>query len=142
MRAHITITDNNGAVLEGTVDLVRQGNSAKASRREAQKVVVRANSGLSFSSNSLAFMKKHGKGLSGPRRFTLLLANLTKGEMGKELPGQDIKTAWNRMKPVMGGKYNGAYANRAKAEGWVDQPKHAHYSLSSAWREAASAENE
>jgi hypothetical protein len=86
----------------------------------------------------LAFMKKFAKGMSGSRKFTLLLAHLVKGKTGQEISGERIASAWNRMKQVLGGAYNAVHATRAKAEGWIDSPKWGHYALSNSWKEATS----
>src|SRR5690348_2192933 len=78
---------------------------------------------LSFNKNILAFMKKYAAGLSGPKKFTLLVAWMTKGNTPQEVSFADLEKQWNKMKVVLGGRFNGAYANRAKANGWVDSPK-------------------
>jgi hypothetical protein len=94
--------------------------------------------GLSFSANVLAFMKRYAAGLSGPKKFTLLLAWMTKGNTSQEVASADIEKQWNKMKTVLGGKFNGAYANRAKANGWVDGPKFRIYTLCDSWKESLS----
>lgn len=97
---------------------------------------------LSFNTNVLAFMKQHARGLKGPQKFTLLLARLAKGNLSHEVPFAELEKRWNKMKVVLGGKFNGAYANRAKANGWVDTPKYGVYSLSTSWKEALTKGNE
>lgn len=91
---------------------------------------------LSFDTNVLAFMNKYARGRKGPEKFTLLLARLAKGNASKEVPFGEVKKQWNKMKSVMGGEFNPAHANRAKAKGWVDAPKHGVYALSTSWKEA------
>ncbi len=90
---------------------------------------------LSFSTNVLAFMNKHARGLKGPQKFTLLLARLAKGKTSQQVPRTQLKSHWNKMKVVLGGKFNPAHANRAKAKGWVDSPKHGLYTLSISWKD-------
>jgi hypothetical protein len=94
--------------------------------------------GLSFNTNILAFMKSHAAGLSGPKKFTLLLARMTKGNTSQEVPFAELEKQWNKMKVVLAGRFNGAYANRAKANGWVDSPKFRTYTLSDSWKECLS----
>lgn len=86
----------------------------------------------------LAFMNKHAKGLSGPRKFTLLLARMVKGSTASQLPYQDIAVQWNKMKTVLGGPCNPAFGNRANAAGWVYSEK-GHWKLTSDWKEALAA---
>lgn len=81
-------------------------------------------------------MKKTSRGLSGPQKFTLLLAHLGDGNVSKEISSAELEKQWNKMKVVLGGKFNGAYGNRAKANGWVDAPKHGTYVLSNTWESA------
>lgn len=141
MKVHITVTDDQGATFEGSAELVRLSKSAKTSKHVGKAhVAPRATTKLSFSLNSRAFMNKFAKGISGSRKFTLLLAHLAQGKTGQEIAGERIASTWNRMKSVLGGAYNGAHATRAKAEGWIDSPKWAHYALSSSWKEAVGAE--
>jgi hypothetical protein len=88
----------------------------------------------SFSLNIRAFMKRYASGKSGPQKFALLLARLTNGKTGVDIPGKDIEAAWKRMKGVMGA-YNPAYSTRAKEQGWLNPSKYGVYSLSPSWTE-------
>jgi hypothetical protein len=141
MKVHIVITDDRGAIFEGSTDLVRVTKSAKISKAAAKThATPRPANKLSFSLNTLAFMKKYAGSMSGSRKFTLLLAHLAQGKTGQEISGERIASTWNRMKQVLGGAYNAAHATRAKAEGWIDSPKRGHYALSGSWKEAIAAE--
>lgn len=97
---------------------------------------------LSFDMNLLAFMSKYARGRSGHQKFTLLLARLAKGSVAQQVPSAELKKQWNKMTAVLGGKYNHAYANRAKAGGWVDTPKHGVFTLSNSWKEALTENND
>jgi hypothetical protein len=81
-------------------------------------------------------MKRYGAGTSGPRRFAILLARMARGSLATPIKSADIEKQWNKMKPIMGGAYNGAYPTRAKESGWVDNPKVGSYVLLSEWKEA------
>jgi len=141
MKVRITVTDDQGATFEGSAELVRVSKSAKASKAMAKThAAPRPTTKLSFSLNSRAFMNKYAKGMSGSRKFTLLLAHLVQAKTGQEIAGVRIASTWNRMKSVLGGAYNAVHATRAKAEGWIDSPKWGHYALSSSWKETIGAE--
>jgi len=96
---------------------------------------------VSFDVNVLAFMNKYSRRLAGPQKFTLLLARLVKGNASQQVPSAEIEKEWNKMTGVLGGKYNGAYANRAKANGWVDTPKRGVFTLSHSWKETLADNN-
>jgi hypothetical protein len=118
------------------VDRSRKGTKSKPLAKRSVKEPLITTNELSFNTNVLAFMKKHGTGCSGDRKFTLLAAHLAKGNRSAEVSFAEIERQWNKMKGVLGGKLNGAYANRAKANGWIDTPKYGVYRLSSDWRGA------
>jgi len=51
---------------------------------------------INFSMNKRAFIKKYSKGMSGPKKFVLILAYLVKGEIGKEKSLDEIKKHWKK----------------------------------------------
>jgi hypothetical protein len=71
---------------------------------------------LDFSLNERAFIKKHAKGLSGPKKFVLLVAYLAKGQASKAVTIKELTKNWNRMTSsnLLGGKFNPFYTNVAK----------------------------
>jgi hypothetical protein len=91
---------------------------------------------LDFESNARAFVKRHTRGLSGRKKFVLLLAYLTKGDAKKEIPLGDIKKLWNTMKSksLLGMKFNLFFSNKAKESGWVDSKKRGLYNLDRSWK--------
>ena len=107
--------------------------------RTPQSASSKNGSGPSFNTNVLAFMKKHAANLSGPKKFTLLLAYMTKGHTSQEVSLAALEKRWNKMKAVLGGKFNGAYVNRAKASGWIDTPKRQIYTLDPSWKDCLSS---
>ncbi|MEX0735386.1 MAG: hypothetical protein WDZ66_00830 [Steroidobacteraceae bacterium] len=136
MKVHISVVNDQGAKFEGSAELVRILKSARASKPVAKAhTASHSATKISFSLNSRAFMNKYAKTMSGSRKFTLLLAHLAQGKIGKLVAGEQITSTWNRMKSVLGGAYNAAHATRAKAEGWIDSPKWAHYALAESWKE-------
>ena len=107
----------------------------KTTRRRSVERTPNAAPNLSFGMNVLAFMKKYGADLGGDRKFVLLLARLTKAESSVQISLADMKSHWNKMKSVTGGKFNSAYANRAKANGWIDTPSYGRYELAPDWKD-------
>lgn len=110
------------------------GHKPKTSKRSVPRTIAPVQ--LSFKMNLLAFMKKYSQGLSGQNKFTLLLAGLAKGSISEQVSKSELERQWNKMKVIVGGKFNAAYANRAKANGWVDTPKYGMYTLSDNWKDA------
>jgi len=80
-------------------------------------------------------VKKYGNGMSGQKRFALLVAYLTKGDPMASVSLKDIERSWKKMKALMGGPFNGAYSLRARDEGWLDTPKYGMYAVRPAWKE-------
>ncbi len=113
------------------------GHEKRGRKKPAARVTehaIRATD-VSFSMNVLAFMNKYARGLKGPRKFALLLARLVKGNVSQQVTRAELESHWNKMKVVLGGRFNPVYPNRAKAKGWVDSPKHGVYTLSDSWKE-------
>jgi hypothetical protein len=83
------------------------------------------------------FIKKYSKNLSGPKKFALLVAYFSKGELKKETLLDEIEKNWNKMKSqeLLGMKFNTTYAVRAKENDWVEAKKHGVYSLRPLWKE-------
>jgi len=80
------------------------------------------------------FVKKYARNLSGPQKFALVLAYLTKGRADVQVELTSITRPWNKMTGLLGG-YNQAYSTRAKDKGWVDSPKASVYVLLPGWAE-------
>jgi hypothetical protein len=147
MKAAIVFTDDDGRTWEYELRLVAQGRGskrpAKASpRRTPARVSSRPEPQPASKPNPVfslpvrPFMKRYGAGTSGPRRFAILVARIAKGNLTTQVKSADVEKKWNKMKPIMGGTYNGAYPTRAKDSGWVDSPKAGSYVLLSEWKEA------
>ena len=91
---------------------------------------------LNFESNARAFVKRHGRNLTGPKKFVLVLAYLTKGNISKEVSSDAIEQLWSTMRSSsLLGKFNRAFANRAKDNGWVDSKKRGFYNLDRSWKD-------
>jgi len=90
---------------------------------------------INFSLNERTFVKRYVIGKSGPKRFTLLLAYLSKGETNKNIELSEIKKRWNKMTAkILLGKFNMFYPNDAKTRGWVDSKEYGTYNLTNEWK--------
>ena len=94
---------------------------------------VRGNLKLDFSMSPRAFIKRYAKGMGGPKKFTLLLAYLTKCDANKIIKLEEIKKYWS--KGLFGGKINSFYSTQAKSNDWIDSRKKEEYSLRPSWRD-------
>jgi len=84
-----------------------------------------ASQDIDFSLNERAFVKRYVVGKSGPKRFTLLLAYLSKGGVNKNIELSEIKGRWNKMSTkALLGKFNMFYPNDAKTRGWVNSKEY------------------
>lgn len=83
------------------------------------------------------FIKQYAKGMSGAKKFTLILSWLAKGELKKEVQHSEIEKKWNRMtaKSLLGQKYNRFFPAEAKDNDWVELKKKGIYCLRPSWKE-------
>ncbi len=105
-------------------------SSASATKSNARPVAV------DFSMTVRAFVKLYGKGMSGAKKFTLVVAYLTKGNSTKSVPLSEIEKCWNKMtaKGLLGMKFNRLYTSQAKEHDWTDTEKAGSYHLRPAWK--------
>jgi hypothetical protein len=138
MRIKIALTDDEGRNFEGSATLTLSKDSASSAKGSQKRAATKATSGaeLNFSLPIRAFVKRHSAGLSGPKKFVLVLARLADGKLGSQIPLAQIEKSWNSMTALLGGEYNPAHSTRAKDNGWVDSPKKGFYVLLQDWREA------
>jgi hypothetical protein len=133
MKVQIVLTDDSGATFEGLADLTPQlssrptrGGTRSAGNRKSSSV--KAN----FSTPMRAFIKAHARTLSGPKKFALLVAYLSKNNPETTVVFTDIERNWNKMTGLLG-KFNPAHSTRAKDNGWVDSPKQGVYVIVPGW---------
>src|SRR3989338_1233302 len=90
---------------------------------------------LDFTLNQRNFIKTYAKGLSGPKKFTLLLAYNTKGKIGTKIELSKVRSMWNKMtsKNLMGYAFNLNYPTEAKTNGCIDSTKAGVYYLHQGW---------
>ena len=136
MKVQIELIDDNGITFEGFADLTPRVSSSP-SRRATHTPVSHKTASVkaNFSVPMRAFVNAHARQLSGPQKFALLVAYLSKGNPETEVAFTDIETNWNKMTGLLGGKFNRAHSTRAKDKGWVDSPKHGVYVILPSWEE-------
>lgn len=84
------------------------------------------------------FIKQHAGGLSGPKKFVLLLSRLVKGDLKKEVALEVVQGQWNKMKAksLLGLTFNRFYPAQAKENDWVETNKQGFYNLRPNWKQA------
>lgn len=123
-----------GKVIDRIEKLEKAIFGDKKITKEERKSKVIASPDINFSINERAFIKRYATNKSGPKKFTLLLAYLTKGELEKSIELNEIKKNWNKMKAkTLLGKFNMFYPNEAKTKGWIDSRKYGTYCLANEW---------
>lgn len=112
-------------------------NSTRKAGRALPKISVKTKTRpkLNFGLNERNFIKTYAKGLSGRKKFVLLLAKITKGKIGTDAELKLIRSKWNKMKSksLMGYEFNLNYPTEAKTQGWVDSKKSENYHLCDGW---------
>jgi hypothetical protein len=111
-------------------------NSPVAPEKSVRGRPINAKFSVDFSVPLRAFMKRHAKGLSGPQKFTLLLARLAAGEKSQSIELAAIASEWDKMTSILGGRFNRFYSNQARERDWVATNKVGTYHLRPNWREA------
>lgn len=92
-------------------------------------------SDVDFSLNKKAFVKRYASDKSGPKKFTLLLAFLVRGDVDKEIEIGEIMKNWSKMSAKnLLSKFNRYYPNNAQTQGWVDSKKRGSYNLTKEWK--------
>jgi hypothetical protein len=73
------------------------GDKTKRAKNNTKTSAKAKNPKLDFSINIRAFVKRFATDKSGPKKFVLLLAYLTKGEIGKNVVLGDVRKEWGKM---------------------------------------------
>ena len=89
---------------------------------------------IDFSLPIRPFIKRYASKLSGPKKFTLVLAHLVKGDEKKEITLDAIQKEWGKMTVLLGGSFNRFYTGKAKENDWVETKKQGSYNLRPSWR--------
>jgi hypothetical protein len=139
------IVDNQGLVkkileIKELADECLAALASKESEAKKQRqTTTRAQSNparLDFNMPLRPFIKKYAKGMSGPKKFTLLLARLAQADLKTELSLGQIETDWNKMTSaqLLGMKFNRFYSVQAKDNDWVESKRKGFYNLRPGWQ--------
>ncbi len=90
---------------------------------------------IDFSVPVRPFVKKYAKDMSGPKKFTLIVAHMSNGNLEKKVDLTEVEKAWNSMTAILGMKFNRFYTQTAKDNDWVISEKKGTYSLRPSWME-------
>jgi hypothetical protein len=124
MKIHIVVTSDDGTTYEGQADLAPTSSGGRRARalKPSKPAAITAANSPDFDLPVRAFVNRYAKPLSGPRKYAVLVARLCGGKIGQTVSPREVEKQWRSMTEPMGGDYNGAYATRAKNEGWIDSP--------------------
>lgn len=114
------------------------GRSARTSNPKTSTANTKAKEPrVDFTIPMRAFVKKYGPGMSGAKKFALLVAYLSHGDQTKRVALSEIEKAWNSMTAsnLLGMKFNRLYSVRARESNWVTTEKTGLYYLRPAWKE-------
>jgi len=143
MRARVSVTDDQGEVWEGEIELRASSPSTETSKKRPRRRSAAASddsskvpSGKDFALPIRAFAKRFGIGRSGHELFTLLVAHLARGKQEAEVSLDDVRSEWARVKGVVGLGFATMYASRAKDKAWVNDQGRGKYTLLPDWTEA------
>ena len=132
MRVKFIVLDDDGNQFEGET-VLSPAQQKRLRKRHVSSQVIDGPQRMDFDMNERAFAKQHAGGLSGPKKFALLLAYLAKGDCSKRIPLKDIQKCWDRMTALLGGKFYRKYSNKAREYGWADTKKTGTYVLRPHW---------
>jgi len=128
-------------LVEETIELL-QGRRAKLSqagrnKTNAEVIQEKGKNEIDFSKPIRPFIKQYGAEMSGPKKFTLLLAYLAGGDLDKKISLIEVQNTWGRMtsKSLLGLKFNRFYSSHAKDSDWVNTEKNGLYYLRPSWKE-------
>jgi hypothetical protein len=142
MKVQIIVTDDNGNTFEGstTLSLVDDKDTTDKKKKDIKRKssdpgpTPSPSAHVNLSSPLRPFVKKHARNMGGPQKFALIVAHLTKGKTEQPIALSEVQKNWNKMKVLLGGKFNPAYTIRAKEHEWVDSPKVGQYVLLPGWK--------
>lgn len=109
--------------------------TGRLKRRSSAPVKAAAYS-VDFDTPFRAFVKQHASGMSGARKFTLLAAYISKGDVKKSVDLAEIKQHWSKVKAkgLLGMDFNPKYTSEAKEHDRVDASAGA-YVLRPSWKD-------
>lgn len=125
-------------LLDHALALIGNSEGLRTVAKKTAITRVRGNSrSLDFSMPIRAFVKRYGAKMNGSKKFTLLVAYLTKGDAGTKVKLAEIERHWNRMtsKGLLGMRFNRLYTSQARENDWANATETGSYHLRPAWKE-------
>lgn len=115
----------------------KQKNKFQKSVKGIDKSQKVASTEIDFNIPIRPFIKRYAIGMNGQKKFTLLLARLTKGDLKKEATLSEVRGHWKRMegKKFMGMEFNRFYSAEARENDWVESKKNKFYNLRPFWKD-------
>lgn len=123
-------------IAEECLTIIGQAHSDAPKGKAALNKKERSPARLDFSKPVRPFMKTYSKNLSGPKKFVLLLAWLTKGDLKKQVLQSEIQRHWARMTAILEMDFNRFFPANAKDRDWVEAKTKGLYNLRPSWSEA------
>jgi hypothetical protein len=122
--------------LDAALKLLQTG-TGKPKAKAVRGAPIQASSSLDFTMPLRPFVKKHAAGINGAKKFTLLLAYLTKGDETKTVILSEVEAQWNKMtgKGLLGISFNRLYTSEARDNDWVSTERAGRYRLRPSWKE-------
>jgi hypothetical protein len=134
MKVHIRVDFGAGKLLEGSATLKPVGTGNTPAPAASHPSTHRPTKRPDFTLPLRAFVITcGGRKMTGPAKFVLVVAGLTKGDTKVAVGTETIKKAWSKMTEPLGGTFNAAYPTRAKDKAWVESPKKGSYKLRETW---------
>lgn len=140
MKAHITVTDDQGRIYTGEVDLVVGPATVRGvgpQKRATTGVRGEKSAAIDFALGIRPFLKRYaGTSRSGSQKFVILLAHLANGDLNTEVHLEDLQREWARAQGLLHIAFHHGFATRAKDENWAGSPRKGIYKLLSDWKGA------
>jgi hypothetical protein len=132
-------------LIEASIDMARaHGLETFTERKRGHHSKAKKGSNdIDYSKPLRPFVKRYGAGMSGPKKFTLVLAHLAGGDLSKNVSLDQVQRYWSRMtaKGLLGMKFNRFYSAKAKDNDWVNTEKSGLYHLRPSWKEIFNEEH-
>jgi hypothetical protein len=142
MDAALLIADLEQArlLIEKSLDTLRGQPSSQTLQSNAgiaqPKLLLERNlpSDIDFSTPARPFMKSFA-GLSGARKFVLLVAWMSKGDPETQVSLSEVENLWHSMSGMLKATFNRKFTSDAKESDWVQTKKVGFYNLRPSWKE-------
>jgi len=110
----------------------QQGLAAEGDPQESKLERTQSSNEIDLGKPVRPFMKNYDR-LSGTRKFVLLLAWVSKGDLEKQVSLSEVVALWSGMKGMLGMDFNRKFSTEAKDKDWVESKKHGFYNLRPSW---------